>query len=364
MTWITVFVYYLFGCPNRESDSEDAALSIDRSLLKWIWKKVFRRSRVPKLPPAVVNTLEEGILAFSDLQLVTSLSLLIAGFSQLRCSINTYDWQLLTYTAWFASVTHLTTLTAIRTFFRHHHNTISVIRMGLMLVVLTLLCAALLPTFHPLWLTNQFLSVAVPAVCYFEELGTTKRLSMTDTIGSSSIVSVSVSICILVVSYTARVVQIYRPLHVWTKRVLRQCPGNFLKRLILQMHSKWLEPIRFLLAAQLVLGRAIYDLVSSLFWEVSAPPTENCCETLTGTRFNGYAIHFYGAVSISGASGIMVQLRSKDIGAFRKSCHSCFSLFQSFHCPKKPWVSPVMIVNHSLPMVKDLSRTSLITTNG
>jgi hypothetical protein len=226
--------------------------------------KVLRRKRIPTLSVALTKTLEEGILAFSDLQAITSLSLLIAGFTQLRCSISAYDWQILVYTAWFASLTHMTTLTALRHFFQRYQKTVFVIRVVLMLAVLLLLVVALLPTCNPLW----FYGIGFPAVCYFDELGSTEIVSQIKR-DPRGIVSGSLSISILAVSYTSRVVQIYPYLDGWTRRLLRELPGQLLKMVIRKTESKWLMPLHFVSAAQLVLGRAIYDLLSSLFWEVS-----------------------------------------------------------------------------------------------
>jgi hypothetical protein len=68
------------------------------------------------------------VLLFSDIQIVTSLTILSAGYSQLHCGISSYDWQILVYTAWFSSVTHLTTLTVIWHWFRRKSRNSLVIR--------------------------------------------------------------------------------------------------------------------------------------------------------------------------------------------------------------------------------------------
>lgn len=52
----------------------------------------------------------------SDLQIVTGLAILVSGYAQLCNGMLTCDWQLLTYTAWFSSLTHLSCLTLLRHF--------------------------------------------------------------------------------------------------------------------------------------------------------------------------------------------------------------------------------------------------------
>lgn len=50
----------------------------------------------------------------SDLQIVTGLSLLVSGLTQLRCGLSAYHWLFITYLAWFSTLTHLACLTLLR----------------------------------------------------------------------------------------------------------------------------------------------------------------------------------------------------------------------------------------------------------
>ena len=88
---------------------------IDRALLNKCWRK--RKSRPRK---AWGSMLQTAVLMFSDQQLVTGIALLASGFSQLHCGISAYHWQILVYLAWFCALTHLSTLTLMRDYFREN----------------------------------------------------------------------------------------------------------------------------------------------------------------------------------------------------------------------------------------------------
>ena len=92
----------------------------------------------------------QAMLTMSDFQLITGLSILISGFTQLDTGISAYHWQRLVQLAWFSSITHLCTLTALRSYFRHH-----IIgyfwRLPGMIILILMLIVALIPTGHYTW---------------------------------------------------------------------------------------------------------------------------------------------------------------------------------------------------------------------
>jgi hypothetical protein len=61
-----------------------------------------------------IAAIEGAILIFSDQQVVTGISILISGFSQLHTGLSAYHWQSVVNLAWLSSVTHLITLTSLR----------------------------------------------------------------------------------------------------------------------------------------------------------------------------------------------------------------------------------------------------------
>ncbi len=63
-----------------------------------------------------VPVLEKMILNLSDQQLLTGLSILVAGFST-HCSISVYHFSIVGDLAWFSANIHLTTLTVLGNYF-------------------------------------------------------------------------------------------------------------------------------------------------------------------------------------------------------------------------------------------------------
>lgn len=61
-----------------------------------------------------ISAIEATILAFSDQQVLTGISILASGFSQLCLGISAYHWQTVVNLAWLSSMTHLITLTSLK----------------------------------------------------------------------------------------------------------------------------------------------------------------------------------------------------------------------------------------------------------
>jgi hypothetical protein len=81
----------------------------------------------------------------SDQQLVTGLSIVISGYSQLNCGISLYDWNMITKLAWFSSATHLATLLFLREYLRRNRG-IWYMRVLLMTGLAVMLAVAIAPT--------------------------------------------------------------------------------------------------------------------------------------------------------------------------------------------------------------------------
>lgn len=111
--------------------------------------------------------LRSTIVSFGDQQLVTGFSVLIAGFLQLRQGLEIFHWHSVVNQAWFSTITHLVTLTAIRdevhksrrttplTFFRF-------LAMGVLIVVLIV-------AMYPMGFTTSesFLNDPFPTWCFY-----------------------------------------------------------------------------------------------------------------------------------------------------------------------------------------------------
>ena len=76
----------------------------------------------------------------SDQQVITGVSIIIGGLSQLQTGIPVYHWQSVVNLAWFSAVTHLITLTVLRDEVRSN-KTIRIFRLvGMTILMLMLVC--------------------------------------------------------------------------------------------------------------------------------------------------------------------------------------------------------------------------------
>jgi hypothetical protein len=87
------------------------------------------------------SALNDTIVSFSDQQIVTGISVVIGGLSQLQWGISSYHWQAVVNLAWFSTVTHLITLTVLRDQRSSdiHLKSLRAVGMGALMVLL--LCA-------------------------------------------------------------------------------------------------------------------------------------------------------------------------------------------------------------------------------
>lgn len=87
------------------------------------------------------RALEATIVSFSDQQLVTGISIIIGGFSQLQSGIPVHHWLSVINQAWFSTMTHLVTFTTLRSesLIRKPTTKFRVAGMGILIVML--ICA-------------------------------------------------------------------------------------------------------------------------------------------------------------------------------------------------------------------------------
>jgi hypothetical protein len=219
----------------------------------------------------------------SDQQMVTGAALLCSGYSQLRCNISSFHWQIIIYLVWYSSFTHLATLTVLRRYLRDH-KPVRWWRLSIMSVIVAGLCVALVPTGNGLWLPDNSWSidiqngtdsvqysysyVGMPAACFF-------NITLPNSRQTSSMV---ISILLLFISYTTRAIKLFQPSSVKARKWLRTNPGTKLRRLLDKLHvgrqmeqkQTWIIsiPYWFILSLFLI-ARAIFDLAESMIWEVS-----------------------------------------------------------------------------------------------
>lgn len=112
-------------------------------------------------------SLRSTIVSFGDQQLVTGFSVLVAGFLQLRRGLEIFHWHSVVNQAWFSTVTHLVTLTAIRD--EHHKSRRRTPLTFLRFLAMGVLIAMLIVAMYPMgFTTSQFsLNDPFPAWCFY-----------------------------------------------------------------------------------------------------------------------------------------------------------------------------------------------------
>ena len=137
------------------------------------------------------------MITFADIQIFTGIAILISGFSSLQCGLSSYHWYLIAQLAWFASITHLSTLSFLRHYL-HNHETERTWRITLMLVLFILLSVAVGLTGYFDW---DMWEPGMPAMCFFH-----KHMS-TNTISFQSMI---ITIILLIYSYLIRITKMVR----------------------------------------------------------------------------------------------------------------------------------------------------------
>ena len=111
-----------------------------------------RKSGDTKTLDTFFQALAEGVLAFSDTQVIQGIAILVAAFVNIT-ELTVYDWQIVVYLAWMSSNVHLTTLTFLRDYL-NERPTLCVIRIIGMFILLVLLLVAFVPTSSYNWVLS------------------------------------------------------------------------------------------------------------------------------------------------------------------------------------------------------------------
>ncbi len=182
-------------------------------------------------------TLQRFITAISDLQLITGLALLSAGWLQVN-SLDLYHWYSLVYLAWTTSTVHLLLLSFMRVQL-HHNRPLRYLRLVGMALVLCMLVAALFLTKSSsfsralFWLQDPrkyevsgLTPKATIAGCFLDFKGT---LQLDDEDPGTS-PEFAVALSILLLSYFWKMSQLFEETHAFLRRWTRMKPRMFLER--------------------------------------------------------------------------------------------------------------------------------------
>ena len=232
------------------------------------------------------EALEKAVLGFSDQQCITGIAILLSGYSQLSPRntnpITVYNWQIAVDLAWFSSITHLTTLTCLRHYFRQR-RALSNFRIACMAANAVILAVSIGSTG---W---QLANHGVPALCLFDTTWITEdavgALSTTDDSHAPSgavynDLYIAITATFLALSYLTRVIQL-RP----EKSTIRQWFNISVTfsiavsdRLRRSTRERVLQSSKRLLFVNRLIYRLVitihcvlevaFDLYTSMLWEV------------------------------------------------------------------------------------------------
>jgi hypothetical protein len=210
----------------------------------------------------------------SDQQIITGIALLGSGFSQLRCGISAYHWQITIYLVWFSSFTHLATLTFLRRYL-YENVPLRSWRLGLMTVLIASLVIALIPTGNQAWLSDTDFA-GIPAWCLFNY--SDGDIANLNDRGASLNGSMELSILVLVFSYATRAIKIFRWSSMQSRLYLRSKPGNAITKHLDKLYTgsqntrtkTWVFLISYyIILSILLVVRSWFDLFESMMFEVS-----------------------------------------------------------------------------------------------
>lgn len=219
----------------------------------------------------------------NDLQILTGLSILVSGYTQLKCGLSTYHWQILVNLAWFSSVTHLSCLAFLRNHLYNHQGE-RLWRLLAMGALLVMLIVAELPTGN-----YEGLPEASYAICFFQDLRPHGGLS-----SYLSYESMIFSIVFLGLGFISRVVRLHRSFSVTLVTRWREYLSNQALRLLRALHGECKNPTRSAWCrkslrmfvyrpalAAFLSARCTLDLWASLMFEVrTLAPSSNAIKAL------------------------------------------------------------------------------------
>ena len=184
-------------------------------------------------PPKWGPILRNAVLTFSDLQVVSSLSLLITGYSQFGCGFDSYHWQITIDLAWFSSMTHLTTLTCLR---RHFQERLA-LRLSRMICMIIVAAMLSLTLFSTGWTMGVFVPYALPAQCLYHSSIMKAVVTSIDedneTIGGLfNSVYVAASLIFIGLSYVTRMILLFPSASEALRAAIRTRPSRIAKRFL------------------------------------------------------------------------------------------------------------------------------------
>ncbi|KAJ5156839.1 hypothetical protein N7492_009642 [Penicillium capsulatum] len=277
--------------PNLNVEFLDRPNPVDELLLRPIRRACTRIFGPHRTTIEAHSQLEQALikcmLSMSDIQIITGISILVSGASQLQQYLSCYQWQVVVYLAWFSSLTHLSGLTLLRNYL-YHRPAQRVWRLCSMLVLIIMLVFALIPTVNYQWVQRSDSSSAfVPGLadyawCYLNPTNHHLNPGHTGTqyqYTKQAVFAVVLSILLLVLGFMARLFKLHRNASLGLNEKIRGNLSHYLRNWLRRLYN-WLDIqgssrnlkrtmlYRPLLALFLT-GRISLDLASSMFFELT-----------------------------------------------------------------------------------------------
>ena len=215
---------------------------------------------------------------FSDTQMMTGMSVLLCGYTQLADGLSSYHWQMVVCLAWFSSLTHLATLTSLREYFCKRPM-MARFRAVYMAVLLIMLVVSYGTTG---WLPQlQYgRELSWPAKCLFSPANmNTVKASDPGLELPFNIPLVTASVAFQVVSYLTRLLRIFNMTARLAKKTLKVTPRKHMRKWYcktarraklqrLRVNKILWSSIAFLIAVMYIIAKAVYNIGESMLWEV------------------------------------------------------------------------------------------------
>ena len=278
-------------------NDEDASNSVDIMFLdKWPTRWRCNSHATSK---AWSEALQGAVLAFSDLQVITGIAVLISAYSQISCGLQYYHWQIAVDLAFFSSITHLTTLTCLRRYFQKR-RALRVWRLVCMAIIGVLLSVALGSTGYPIddsFDGGSSLEGATPAWCLFREIDLEDDTTEYDWLYTVILLGY------LTVSYISRAIQLFPKSTSQAQTSFRRLLGEVCKRWLTSLRHRalrsrslfWVFMHNVLLAFYCAL-KATADLYGSMLFEVWVVAFSNAPSEIANPlyRLRGWQYYWYG----------------------------------------------------------------------
>ena len=234
-----------------------------------------------------IKAVESAVLALSDQQIVTGLAILVSAYSQFQCGLAVYHWQVTVDLAWFSSITHLTTLTCLRTYLQQR-GALKLLRVVFMTITAVILACALGSTG---FLSTGGVNINLPAQCLYNPGIMTVLIQNSDVnqVQLYDYAYIAFTFLFLAFSYLTRIAHLYPTTLKWPETIRRTSPRMLLLGRLDSLSSKiksstllyidrnsWYQHfvrlIRILLYRTLLslycITQASAELWASMMWEV------------------------------------------------------------------------------------------------